>query len=114
MAKRHQSHQNVDWTEYFTRIQRMCPWSYSAWQRGEIDIVTTPTIRPLGQFQARIYVLDLTRRRLKKLCQQRDLGQDEWLWSEPSHGAYGTPVACLIQQDRARLSSLRAQSICTK
>ena len=104
------NHQSVDWAEYFARIQRMCPWSLSAWLKGEIDIVTTRTIRPLGHFQARIYILDLTRRRLKKLCKQRDHGEDEWLWSEPAYGAYGTPVPCLIQQNRARLNSLRNKS----
>ena len=85
----------------------MCPWSLAAWNRGEIDIVTTKTIRPLGDFQARIYILNLSRRRLKKLCQLRDHGVDEWLWSEPSNGAYGAPVPCLIQQDRATLARLR-------
>jgi len=85
----------------------MCPWSLAAWHRGQIDIVRSRTIRPLGEFQARIYILDLSRRRLKKLCKQRDHGEDEWLWSEPAHGAYGAPVSCLIQQSRATLARLR-------
>lgn len=88
----------------------MCPWSLPAWQQGRIDIVTTRTIRPLGNFSARIYILDLTRRRLKKLCKRRDHGADEWLWSEPRNGAYAAPVACLIQQDRATLTRLRNKS----
>jgi hypothetical protein len=54
-------------------------------------------------------VLDLSRRRLKKLAAQRDRGTDEWLWSEPGYGAYGAPVACLIQQNRAELNQLRQQ-----
>ena len=88
----------------------MCPWSLPAWQQGRIDIVKTKTIRPLGDYSARIYILDLTRRRLKKLCKQRDHGVDEWLWSEPSNGRYAAPVACLIQQDRATLTRLRNKS----
>ena len=104
MAK---SHQSVDWTEYFTKIQRVCPWSLAAWSRGQIDIVYTRAIRPLGRLQARIYVLDLSKRRLKKLCQLRDHGEDEWLWSHPEYGPYATPVPCLIQQNRATLQGLR-------
>jgi hypothetical protein len=88
----------------------MCPWSLPAWQQGRIDIVKTKTIRPLGNYTARIYILDLTRRRLKKLCKLRDHGVDEWLWSEPSNGRYAAPVACLIQQDRATLTRLRNKS----
>jgi hypothetical protein len=85
----------------------MCPWSLAAWNQGQIDIVTTRVIRPLGDFQARIYILDLSKRRLKKLCVLRDHGEDEWLWSHPEYGAYAAPVPCLIQQDRATLTRLR-------
>lgn len=104
MAK---SHQSVDWSAYFLSIKEVCPWSYIAWQKNKIDIVKTNAILPLGDYQARIYIFDLTRRRLKKLCQQRDQGVCEWLWSMPSYGKMGTPVACLIQQDRATLTRLR-------
>ena len=103
------NHQSVDWTEYFARIRPVCPWSGAAWRTDQIDIVYTRTIRPLGAYRARIYVLDLTRRRLKKLAAQRDRGPDEWLWSHPGYGAYGAPVPCLIQQNRAELNQLRQQ-----
>ena len=103
------NHQSVDWTEYFARIRPVCPWSGVAWRADQIDIVYTKTVRPLGPYRARIYVLDLSRRRLKKLAAQRDQGQDEWLWSEPGYGAYGAPVPCLIQQNRAELNQLRQQ-----
>jgi hypothetical protein len=103
------NHQSVDWTEYFARIRPVCPWSGAAWRTDQIDIVYTRTIRPLGAYRARIYVLDLTRRRLKKLAAQRDSGPDEWLWSHPGYGAYGAPVPCLIQQNRAELNQLRQQ-----
>ena len=103
------NHQNVDWSAYFASIQQACPWSYRAWTQGLIDIVTGTQARDLGQFEARIYVTDLSRRRLKKLCQARDQGVDAWLWSDPEHGPMATPVPCLIQQPRARLEQLRAR-----
>lgn len=101
------NHQSVDWTEYFARIRPVCPWSGPAWHADQIDIVYTKAAKPLGNYRARIYVLGLSRRRLKKLAAQRDSGADEWLWSEPSNGAYGAPVPCLIQQNRAELQRLR-------
>ena len=107
MAK---SHQSVNWAAYFFRIKEVCPWSYAAWQKNKIDIVKTRGIIPLGEYSARVYVFDLTRRRLKKLCKQRDHGEYEWLWSVPGYGVNGTPRACLIQQSRSTLASLRNKS----
>lgn len=104
------NHPVVDWTEYFARIRPVCPWSGAAWRRDQIDIVRTRQILPLGQYRARIYLFDLSRRRLKKLAALRDSGPDEWLWSEPGYGASGAPVPCLIQQNRAELDRLRQQA----
>jgi hypothetical protein len=102
------SHHGVDWLAYFARINSVCPWSLPAWQSDRIDIVRSRRrIIPLGTFIARVYVLNLSRRRLKKLCAQRDHGEDEWLWAHPEYGAFAPPVACLIQQNRALLSRLR-------
>ena len=106
------NHQSVDWGLYFLKIKAVCPWSYAAWQRGQIDIVYTRTIKPLGDYAARVYAIDLTKRRLKKLAKLRDHGLDEWLWSHPEYGVYATPVPCLIQQDRAKLNSIRKQLLC--
>jgi hypothetical protein len=106
------SHQSVDWELYFLKIKPVCPWSYAAWQRGQIEIVYTKFERPLGDFAARVYAIDLTKRRLKKLAKLRDHGESEWLWSHPEYGAYATPMPCLIQQDRAKLNSIRKQIIC--
>ena len=105
-----QNHPSVDWAEYFARIQPVCPWSGAAWRADQIDIVRTSRIRPLGQYRARIYMLDLSRRRLKKLAARRDSGPDEWLWSHPAYGDNGAPVPCLIQQNRAELTRLRGKS----
>jgi hypothetical protein len=102
------SHQSVNWGEYFSKIKQQCPWSWAAWLQGQIDIVKyNKTQKPLEGYQARIHIVRLNRRRLKKLCKQLDHGEYEWLWSEPNYGPYGTPVACLIQQDRQRLEQLR-------
>jgi uracil-DNA glycosylase len=101
------SHQSVNWAAYFFKIKEACPWSYAAWQKNKIDIVKSRGIIPLGEYAARVYVFDLTRRRLKKLCKQRDHGEYEWLWSVPGYGANGTPVTCLIQQSRSTLTRLR-------
>jgi hypothetical protein len=104
------SHQSVNWTEYFLKIEEVCPWSLIAWNKGKIDIVKTKKIIPLGDYRARIYIFDLSRRRLKKLCKQRDLGECEWLWSHPEYGSYGTPLPCLIQQSRHLLTQIRTKN----
>jgi hypothetical protein len=101
------SHQSVNWDLYFLKIQEVCPWSMIAWHKGKIDIVKTKTILPLGDYRARIYIFNLSRRRLKKLCKQRDQGECEWLWSHPTYGDNGTPLPCLIQQSRHTLTQLR-------
>ena len=81
-----------------------------AWHKQKIDIVRSKTIIPLGTYRARIYVFPkLTRRRLKKLCQQRDHGEYEWLWSTPHYGDLGTPLPCLIQQNRRELNQIRSK-----
>ena len=102
---------HVNWEEYFYNIRQQCPWSYSAWQRGEIDIQPWQGhSKPLGVLQARIYIVDLNRRRLKKLAGKLD--QDpvcEWLWSEPNYGPWATPIPVLIQQHRSRLDLIRQQ-----
>ena len=104
------SHQSVDWADYFYKIRQQCPWSYAAWQQGQIDIRKFKgKLEDLGSFQARIYLVSLNKRRTKKLAQQLDHGQDEILWSHPSYGPWSTPVACLIQQDRKRLQELRTR-----
>jgi hypothetical protein len=103
------NHQSVNWDNYFFKIKEVCPWSLVAWHKGKIDIVQTKEILPLGDYRARIYVFDLTRRRLKKLCKQRDQGEYEWLWSHPAYGKNGTPFACLIQQNRQELNQIRSK-----
>lgn len=102
------SHQSVNWQNYFTHIKSQCPWSYQAYQQGQIDIVPwTGQIHPLAHYQARIYLVDLPNDQLEQLAKDLDHGEDEWLFSYPQYGEWATPVSVLIQQNRARLRELR-------
>lgn len=98
----------VDWADYFYKIKKQCPWSYLAWQQGQILVRPWGRTQPLGDYSAIVYVTGLNKRRLKKLCDKlNDSQDDEWLWSCPGNGRYATPVAVLIQQDRHELTRIR-------
>jgi hypothetical protein len=100
----------VNWEEYFYSIKRQCPWSWAAWQQGKILVRRLGEPQALGDYSAIVYVSNLNRRRLKKLCAKLNTSKEcEWLWSHPSYGPYATPVACLIQQDRQVLDEIRAR-----
>ena len=104
------NHQSVNWADYFQRIKRQCPWSWAAWQQGQILIRRQGQPQDLGEYQAIVYVSSLNRRRLKKLCAKLNTSKEyEWLWSHPSYGPYATDVPCLIQQDRRVLDEIRAK-----
>ena len=99
-----------EWTEYFARIKTQCPWSYPAWLRGQIDVVQwTGEIIPLGDYQARMYLVDLSDEELEKKAEELDHGEYEWLFSYPGYGEFATPVSVLIQQDRKVLNDLRTK-----
>lgn len=101
---------NVNWDDHFNKIRDVCPWSVKPWKNGLIEIsLWDGTIKPLDGLEARVYLCDRNRRRLKKLCEKLNSQYEdqEWLWSEPSYGEYATPVPCLIQQHRAKLTSIR-------
>jgi hypothetical protein len=105
------NHQNVNWLEYFTGIRAECPWSYSAYLQGAIDIREyTGEIQPLGKYQARVYTVLDPSQSVKALSAALDHGEDEWLYSFPGYGPFATPVPVLIQQNRAKLNELRQQS----
>lgn len=102
----------ADWTRYFHSIRHHCPWSLNAWQRNRILICDWESVKTLGEYQAIVYVVDLTPSALRKLAD--DLNQQdedcEWLWSHPKGGGkLSTPRPCLIQQDRQLLEKLRSQ-----
>lgn len=101
----------VNWEEYFNNIKPVCPWSLSAWNKQEIHITKWRShIINLDSYQARIYIaLNHNPRQLKKMCDRFNITRqhEEWLWSHPRFGNYSTPVPVFIQQDRAKLTSIR-------
>ena len=100
----------VDWAEYFQSIRTSCPWSLAAWRKQQISIEQwRGQPLPLEPFLARVYIVDLNPRRLKKLCARldRESEQEEWLWSHPRYGGDSTPMPVLIQQNRTTLENIR-------
>jgi histidinol-phosphate/aromatic aminotransferase/cobyric acid decarboxylase-like protein len=61
----------------------------------------------LGQYQARVYVVNASESSLEALAQTLDHGEDEWLFSYPGYGKFATPIKILIQQNRAELNQIR-------
>lgn len=104
----------VNWEDYFYSIRCVCPWSWSAWRQGKIDIVNWGTgIVELGKHSARLYITHRhNSRQLKKITDRLNSisTTDEWLWSHPKYKFNSTPVPTLIQQDRQRLNSIRKQN----
>ena len=104
------NHQSVNWYDYFKSIKTECPWSYSAYLKGQIHIVEyTGEILPLGNYQARVYTVCDPKQSVEALSSALDHGDDEWLFSFPGYGDFATPVPVLIQQDRKELNRLRDQ-----
>ena len=106
------SRQSVDWLSYFKSIRSECPWSYAAWLKGQIDIQQWHQhieIKPLGEFQARMYTVDYPNAVVEAMAEELDSKDTvhEWLFSYPGYGDYATPVAVLIQQNRQQLNDLR-------
>ena len=104
------SHQSVNWYEYFKSIRQECPWSYSAYIHGEIEVCEySGQVMPLGDLQARVYVVHAPNETVEALAAAFDHGEDEWLFSYPGYGKFATPVSVIIQQNRARLTELRSR-----
>ena len=102
----------VNWETYFQNIKKVCPWSYSAWQNGEIHITTWQSnIIDLGSlYKARLYTTRKHNpRQLKKMTDRFNVERDheEWLYSHPKFGINSTEVAVFIQQDRRGLQQAR-------
>jgi len=107
------SHQSVDWYHYFKSIRTQCPWSYSAYIKGLIDIKDYQGLRlPLDHYQARMYIVHAPDATVVALAQGFDYDdrEYEWLYSYPGYGLYATPVPVLIQQSRETLANLRNQN----
>lgn len=99
-----------NWQDYFYSIRTVCPWSYSAWKRNKIGIVSwTGAVKDLEDLEARVYVYHTKPRLLKKVEQRLndEREHEEWLHSHPSFGVNATPVPVLIQQSRIGLENIR-------
>lgn len=101
----------VNWDAYFEGIKRVCPWSYADWHAGLIQVVETHKPMPLGNYTARIYIVDIHNHDLKAYSEYlNDTRDDEWLYSDPAHGGNSTPVSTLIQQCPHRLAQIRQKT----
>lgn len=107
------SHQSVNWYSYFKSIRTECPWSYSAYLNGQIQISPWQgEILPLGTNLARVYTVSESDQAVEALAKSLDHGEDEWLFSYPGYGEFASPVPILIQQNRALLAELRKKLKC--
>jgi len=103
-----------DWDQYFSSIRDECPWSYSAWLRGQIDIVPWQgQVLPLGEYKSRLYTVDASDQVVQYMAQELDEGEYEWLFSYPGYGENATPETVLIQQERALLTKIRSKLLNT-
>ena len=101
---------DVNWYDYFKSIRNECPWSYSAYIKGLIDIVEYQgQSLPLGSYQARMYLISAPTDTIEAIAASLNYGDDdsEWLYSWPGYGKFATPVPVLIQQDHKQLQDLR-------
>jgi len=111
--KKADAEDNLLWEEYFHKIRGVCPWSWSAWQRGKISIQSWQgVVEDLGTYEARVYVhTHASSRLLNKLCDRFNELYDkyEFLWSHTRHGGDSAPKNCIIQQDHAFLNAIRTK-----
>ena len=102
----------VNWTEYFTSIKSVCPWSRAYWSKQKIDIVDwTGTVYPLQGFVARVYKApQLTARQLYNTMRKFNklYDDEEWLYSHSKFKGHSTQIPVLIQQDYDVLAKARA------
>ena len=101
--------EEVNWDQYFQKIRKVCPWSWSEYRKGNIDIVAGTNIVPLGDFAARIYIVDISNaEELEEYHDYlNDTTDDEWLYSHPLYGGNSTEIPVLIQQDAELLRRAR-------
>lgn len=107
--------EEVNWLEYFQSIRRVCPWSLQSFRQGKIEFIEFDGAwnMDIGQWDARVYIVDRKARLIKKWADQLN-DQDpvcEWLWSHPKYKNYSAPVPIIIQQPRAKLEELRRKNI---
>jgi len=104
------------WVKYFASIRGVCPWSYKLMDKilvldTHINCINTwSAIFKSSKHEAFVYKFPKANVSwLTNKCEELNAAQEhsEWLWSHPSEGGDSTHIACLIQQDRARLTDLR-------
>lgn len=100
----------VNWNQYFENIRDVCPWSYSAWRKGLINLVEWQGYAyPLGSWKARVYLTNLSPTQLESIHDKlNDMYEEyEFLWSHPSFIGKSTPMPCIIQQSAQELEQIR-------
>lgn len=113
MEKEAASVSKQQWSEYFSSIVSVCPWSKAYWAKQRIDIQTwtgEKDITPLENYAARMWIHKQASGRLLKKIHNRlnELRDDEeWLYSHPCYKGHSTPVPVLIQQNRTILERAR-------
>lgn len=104
------------WVKYFASIKQVCPWSYKLMDKilvlePHISCINTwSTIFKASKHEAFVYKFPKASVDwLRNKCDELNASQEysEWLWSHPSEGGDSTPSPVLIQQQRAKLNTIR-------
>jgi len=107
------------WVEYFTKIRKVCPWSYNSmdkilvWESPHNCFNTIRKLYSSTKFEAFVYTFpEKSAEWLESQCVLLNDSAlcEEWLWSHPdadSGDGNSTHIGCLIQQDKQKLSELR-------
>ena len=104
------------WVKYFASIKQVCPWSYKLMDKilvlePHISCINTwSTIFKASKHEAFVYKFPKASVEwLRNKCDELNASQEysEWLWSHPSEGGDSTPSPVLIQQQRAKLNTIR-------
>ena len=111
MAKEAVKENKTVWLDYFDSIRTVCPWSYPAYTKNQIDIQPYFSYKPLDEYLARVYIYHLTSQQLETVMEDMNeqYPDEEWFFSHPSEGGHSAPLPCLIQQSHAYLESIRSK-----
>lgn len=116
MVKGKVAKEDSTWVKYFTKIRGVCPWSYKLMDKilvvetNENCLETYGKVFTVSKYEACVYKFPkATVSWLTDKCEELNKKQtaSEWLWSHPEEGGDSTHIPCLIQQDRAKLTTLR-------
>ena len=116
MVKAKVAKEDSSWVKYFASIKQVCPWSYKLMDKilviePHISCINTwSTVFKASSHEAFVYKFPQANVTwLSNQCDQLNASQEfsEWLWSHPSEGGDSVHIPCLIQQDRAKLNTIR-------